>query len=166
MNAKSTKQEMQEAVRRLRSVTRRVEAFLAAQQKRLSTCAEELGEIQSEYDAAKRLSAELDQARQEWRREKQAELNSLEQANHDLASSWQDLEQQKRELEIRLNQGKATQSPLSVTTPSTPCGLDSMAMSSHAQPAPGQQKKASARPDAREMATLQRQIQQHQKRRR
>ncbi len=89
-----------EVIRRLRAVTRRIEGFFDAQIQRLEQAMHQLNELQSEYEVARRLSADLDQQKTRWQDERDEEIVRLTQASESLARSWHELEQRQRDLLI------------------------------------------------------------------
>ncbi len=97
MNKSLSTTELSEVIRRLRAVTRLIEGFFETHVDRLNVALLQLGELQSEYDVARRLSADLDQQRKQWQRERQAEMARLADASEALAESWQALDNQRRD---------------------------------------------------------------------
>ena len=73
--------EANEVMRRLRAVTRRIEAFFETQTKKIDEAMSLLNEMQSEYDVARRLSVGLNQQQRNWEIDKQEEMERLAEAN-------------------------------------------------------------------------------------
>ena len=103
-----------ETVRRLRAVTRRVEAFFESQMQRMEEAMGQVEETRQEYEVARRLSAELEQKRSEWEQERQLELARLTEASRALAQAWHELEQKQRE--FRMEQNRTGGAPRSSTS--------------------------------------------------
>ncbi len=100
MRSNTQHSDQQESSRRLRAVTRRIEAFFGAQVQKLFDAMKQLEGMQAEYEAAKRLAVDLDQQQNAWREERDCEVRRLEAANEALAGSWTELEKQRRDFEI------------------------------------------------------------------
>ena len=98
MSISNTNPETTDVIRRLRAVTRRIEAFFETQTKKLDEAMRLLNEMQSEYDVARRLSAGLNQQQRSWENDKQEEMQRLSEANQALAVGWQELENKQRDL--------------------------------------------------------------------
>jgi hypothetical protein len=163
MNQIQLQPEHQETVRRLRAVTRRIEAFLGSQMQRLAVAMKQVRDMQAEYESARRLTADIQAQRNTWQRDRDVEVKRLEQANEALVRSWNELEKQQRELEIALLQARATDSrsdtkPVASATPAT-----RVPMSRELHQA---RKAATAEMDLFVMKQLQAQVKKHQKRKR
>lgn len=148
----------QETLRRLRAVTRRIEAFFGAQMERLTTAMTQVQNMQSEYESARRLAMDLQQQQGTWLREREFEMKRLEQANDALAGSWNELDQQQRELAAASLQARSRETRQLST-----------AAASHSAAATEQKtvkKTVATEMDLFVMKQLQAQVKQHQRRRR
>ncbi len=116
MNQNQLNAEQQETVRRLRAVTRRIEAFFESQARKLEFAMGQVNDMQSEYDIARRLSADIERARMAWQDERQLEMARLTEASRALEKAWHELEQKQRELEIdRTRTGGVVSNPAAET---------------------------------------------------
>jgi hypothetical protein len=174
MRSTSQQSDQLESMRRLRAVTRRIEAFFGAQVQKLTDAMRQLENMQAEYEAAKRLSVDLDQQRSAWREERDFEVRRLEAANEALAKSWTELEQQRREFEISRLQAEATKTvpaksaggaTASAPAPKSPVATEKPSTTTiNAEPA-----KSAADNSVMErfvMQQLQNQVREHQRRKR
>lgn len=174
MRSTSQQSDQLESMRRLRAVTRRIEAFFGSQVQKLSDAMRQLENMQAEYEAAKRLAVDLDQQRSAWREERDCEVRRLEAANEALAKSWTDLEQQRRDFEISRLQAESTKTAPARATgaatgsapaPKTPVATEKpSATPGNAEPA-----KPAADNSVMErfvMQQLQNQVREHQRRKR
>lgn len=103
MNQNQLNPEQQETVRRLRAVTRRIEAFFESQVQKLEQAMRHVEDMQGEYDIARRLSHDIERTRLTWQEERQLEMARLTEASRALEKAWHDLEQKQRDLEIDRN---------------------------------------------------------------
>lgn len=158
MNPLQQQPDQQESLRRLRAVTRRIEAFFNAQMERLTSAMRQVQNMQSEYESARRLAMDLQQQQATWLSARDCEMRRLEHANEALANSWNELDQQRRELAIASMQSRP---------PENHNSLSASGESSAAVPQPRAVKKAVvSEMDLFVMKQLQAQVKQHQRRKR
>ena len=99
MNSTRPNPDQQETVRRLRAVTRRIEAFFESQIQKLELAMRQVQEMQGEYDIARRLTADTERERMSWEEARQLEMARLTEASRALEKAWHELEQRQREVE-------------------------------------------------------------------
>ncbi len=150
--------DQQESLRRLRAVTRRIEAFFGAQMERLTLAMTQVQNMQSEYESARRLAMDLQQQQGTWLGEREFEMKRLEHANEALASSWNELDQQRRELATATMQTKPSDNRESLTASA---GKSAPVMETRTV-----KKGVVSEMDLFVMKQLQAQVKQHQRRKR
>ncbi len=141
-----------EVIRRLRAVTRRIESFFKDQAESLQSALAEVGDTQSAFDVTQRRVAALDEERQQWELERNAEIARLTQASEELAIAWQQLEQ--REREVVLAEAAGIHQSRRLASQSSSLGESPGASGS---------QQADDAPGVLEMQQLQLQINQHSK---
>lgn len=145
-----------DVVLQLRSVTRRIEVFFEHQMQRLRTAMQQMEEMQAEYDAARRLAADIESQREQWHRERDLESERLTKASEAMARGWHELEQAQRNHLIETNASSRTPEQSSWNeNPGTTQGTSE-------KPADEQSDQVAI--DLFEMQQLQSQVQQHMKR--
>jgi len=87
-----------DAMRRLRTVTRRIEVFFEMQLNKLNEAAGMLHQLGSENDAALRMASDLERQRRVFEEEQELENQRLIEAGEKLANAWQELEDKQRQL--------------------------------------------------------------------
>ncbi len=90
--------ELDEAVRRLRALSRRYQDFFQLQFQRLEAHMKMQQQMLDRADAVRSMLDDIQSQKENWESQRQSEMQQIDAASQKLAGAWQALEQQQRQL--------------------------------------------------------------------